>query len=186
MSSTKEKIVELSRDLIQQIGYQAFSYKQVAEQLNIQNASIHHYFPAKEDLAIAVIEKDKSDFVSMIKHLGTASPAEKVEAILSNYINYFNDGHKLCMISTFGSVYNTLSEKIQLTIRQYVSSIRSWLTDVFKEGIDTGTFHFDGSVDDMVTSWFVSLPGSLQMGRLAGESYFRDVIEQLRRSLKMS
>ncbi|WP_158798253.1 TetR/AcrR family transcriptional regulator [Pedobacter sp. L105] len=185
MNNTREKIVELSRDLIQQIGYHSFSYKQVSEQLNIQNASIHHYFPSKEDLAIAVIEKDKSDFAAMVKYLDTSDPADKLEAVLNNYVNYFNQGRKLCMISTFGSIYNNIPEKIQEAIRQYAASIKSWLTQVFKEGIDTGNFHFDSSVDDMVTSWFVSLPGSLQMGRLAGESYFREVIEQLRRSLKI-
>jgi TetR/AcrR family transcriptional repressor of nem operon len=186
MTNTKEKIVELSRDVIQQIGYQSFSYKLVAEQLKIKNAAIHHYFPAKDDLAIAVIEKDKGDFATMIKCMETASPAEKVEAILHNYITYYHEGHKLCLISTFGSIYNNIPEKIQKAVQQHMDIIKDWMTAVFKEGIDTGAFNFDESVDDMVISWFVSLPGSLQLGRLAGDSYFLAVIEQLRRSLKMN
>jgi len=163
MSNTRGKIIELSRDLIQQIGYHSFSYKQVGEQLKIQNASIHHYFPSKDDLGIAVIEKDISDFSAMIKHLESSSPAEKLDAVLNNYTNYFNDGRKLCMISTFGSIYNNIPEKIQAALAQYTAMVKEWLRGVFKEGIDTGTFHFDVTVDDMVTSWFVSLPGSRKL-----------------------
>lgn len=172
--------------MIQQIGYHSFTYKHIAQQLNIQNAAIHHYFPSKDDLAVAVIEKDKGDFAAMMICMEAANPAEKIEAILNNYITYYNQGHKLCIMSTFGAVYNNIPERIQKPIKQHMDIIKEWMTGVFKEGLDTGVFHFEGSVDDMVMNWFVSLPGSLHLGRLAGDNYFQGVIEQLRRSLKMS
>ena len=56
-STTKDRIVELSRNAIQSLGYHSFNYRQIADELKIKNAAIHHYFPAKEDLGVAVVEK---------------------------------------------------------------------------------------------------------------------------------
>lgn len=184
MSSTRDNIIELGRTYMQTIGYHSFNYKQIALQLNIKNASIHHYFPSKEDLALAVIEKDKQDFLGMIKHLATETPTENAEALLTNYIAYFKDGRKLCVISTFGTTFNDVSEKIQLASSAYAAVVIKWLTETFTAGLKSKEFLFKESPEDMTAIWMAALPGSLFVGRMHGEAYFEKIINRLRTSLE--
>jgi TetR/AcrR family transcriptional repressor of nem operon len=184
MNATQEKIVELARNYIQLLGYHSFNYKQIASQLNIKNAAIHHYYPAKEDLGLAVIEKDQADFAAFAKSIENATPTEKAEAMLQIYKQYFNDGHKMCLISSIGSSYSGIPEKMQPSAKEHISLMMTWMDDVFNEGLQSGEFNFTGTAEDMTLRWTTNLQGSLITGRLRGEEYFNHVLTILRASLK--
>ena len=181
---TRDKIVELARNYIQTMGYHAFNYKQIATVLNIKNAAIHHYYPAKEDLGLAVIEKDRSDFVDMVACTANEEPIKRLEALIHNYERYFSEGYKMCLISTFGSAYHDIPEKIQQAVTQYSNLVQDWLVEVMQNGLDTGAFNFEGTAKEMANKWAAILPGSLQMGRWRGEAYFHELMNGLRTSLK--
>lgn len=53
--STREKLLKLASELMREKGYAAFSYADLAEEIGIKKASIHHYFPTKADLGVAVV-----------------------------------------------------------------------------------------------------------------------------------
>lgn len=182
--STKEKIVELGRDYIQKIGYHSFNYKQIATYLDIKNAAVHHYFPSKDDLAVAVIEKDRQEFIVKTQKLAKESGTEKLEFLISTYLHFYYDNRKLCLIGTFCSVYQDLSPKIQLSINQYMDLMVSWLSEVFQQGLNSGEFKFDSSVEEMTNSWTASLTGTLQVGRVRGQEYVEKALDTLRKSVK--
>lgn len=52
----QEKILNTAESLIQKMGYNGFSYKDIALIVGIKTSSIHYYYPTKEDLAAAVID----------------------------------------------------------------------------------------------------------------------------------
>jgi len=182
--TTKEKIVELGRDYMQRIGYHSFNYKQIADDLNIKNASIHHYFPTKEDLGLAVIEKDRHDFLQLEQRLRKAKPADKLEALIEIYNGYFHGGQKLCVLSSFASCYNELTDRMQLATSQYAALMASWLAEVFKEGLATGDFTFKQPVDEMVNQWMATLPGALLIGRNRGFGHYELVVNALKKALR--
>lgn len=182
--STKEKIVELGRDYIQKIGYHSFNYKQIATYLDIKNAAVHHYFPSKDDLAVAVIEKDRQEFIDKTQKMTKESGTEKLEFLISTYLHFYHDNRKLCLIGTFCSVYQDLSPKIQLSINQYMDLMVSWLSEVFQQGLNSGEFKFDSSVEEMTNSWTASLTGALQVGRVRGQEYVEKALDTLRKSVK--
>lgn len=184
-TNTREKIVELARDIIQRIGYHSFAYKQIADKLGIRNASIHHYFPNKSDLAVAIIEKDQQDFQAMIKPLVALSPTQRAEALLQVYVGLFKNGRKLCVTSTFGMVFNDMDKKVQVAVKAHVEKVNKWVKDTFEQGARSGEFSFNGrSIDEVVADWNAALAGSLAIGRMLGEAQFNRTISSLRKSLK--
>ncbi|MCG8611460.1 MAG: TetR/AcrR family transcriptional regulator, partial [Pseudomonadales bacterium] len=50
MKNRKQQIVELGLSLLQTRGFESFSYQDLARELGITKASIHHHFPKKADL----------------------------------------------------------------------------------------------------------------------------------------
>lgn len=186
MASTKDKIVELAREYIQRVGYHSFTYKQIATQLNIKNAAIHHYYPSKEDLGLAVIALDFHEFTILVNSLENNAPLEKIDALLSNYRRYFKEGKKLCIIGTFGSSSEDTPIQIHKASTSYQTAVITWLTDTFNKGKKLGAFNFTQSTDDLITIWVAALPGSLIAGRLRGELYFKQTINSLRDTLKIA
>ena len=51
--STYNQILELANKYIQKVGFNAFSYSDLANEIGIKKASIHYHFPSKTDLGIA-------------------------------------------------------------------------------------------------------------------------------------
>ncbi len=184
--NTKDRIVELGRDYMQRIGYHSFNYKQIALELNIKNASIHHYFPSKEDLGLAVIEKDRQDFIQLTQKYRKAKAMDKLEALIANYEYFFSEGRKLCVLSTFSSSYNEITERMQLAASQYGELVTSWLTATLKEGLEAREFSFKEPAEDLANVWMALMPGSLLVGRMGGKPTFDRVIGSLRQTLKSS
>lgn len=54
--STRSDLLSSAEILLRTKGYAAFSYADLAEDIGIKKASIHHHFPTKEGLAIAIVE----------------------------------------------------------------------------------------------------------------------------------
>lgn len=53
---TREALVCAAENLMRSKGYAAFSYADLVETVGIKKASIHHHFPTKEDLGVAIVE----------------------------------------------------------------------------------------------------------------------------------
>jgi TetR/AcrR family transcriptional repressor of nem operon len=181
--TTKEKIVELGRDFVQQLGYHAFTYQLIAKELDIKNAAIHHYFPAKEDLGVAIVEKDLSDFQHLVQAASKSPVREKAEALLGVYSSYFRAGKNLCVVGACISAYAEVPERMGIVAKHYQDMIYQWLVAVFTEGLANGEFHFTERPEDLAALWIATLPGVLQAAQARGGQYFEQVLDQLRKSL---
>ena len=52
----RDQILVSAQRLVQQRGFNGFSYADIAVEVGIRKASLHHYFPTKTDLGLALIE----------------------------------------------------------------------------------------------------------------------------------
>ena len=184
--TTRDKIIELGRDFVQKLGYHAFKYQLIAKELNIKNAAIHHYFPAKEDLGVAIIEKDLADFQRMARSVAEKPAFERVNAIIDGYRTYQQEGKNLCVIGVCISAYAEMPEKMAIASKNYQDTIYNWLVANFKQGIDSGEFHFTDTPEDLAALWLATLPGALQASKARGKGYFDQVMSQLSGSLQVA
>ncbi|MDR2954273.1 MAG: TetR/AcrR family transcriptional regulator [Prevotella sp.] len=142
MKDTRNEIITIANDLIRSVGYNAFSYADISKELNIKNAAIHYYFPAKGDLGVEVIKrnlfafKEKTDFW---KNLDCSQQ-------LMNYITMhdrFIDKHFACIVGSLSPSYDTLPENMQKELQKLVNTIIGWLSDILDKGKKAGVFKFD-------------------------------------------
>ena len=61
-TDTRERLLEVAGDLVQQRGYNAVSYRDLAAAVEIKTASIHYYFPAKADLVQELMRRYRAGF----------------------------------------------------------------------------------------------------------------------------
>ena len=73
MNDTRNEIIRIGSELIRSVGYNAFSYADIAKVLNIKNAAIHYYFPTKSDLGEEIIKRNIDAFNELISRWKTLS-----------------------------------------------------------------------------------------------------------------
>ena len=49
LNDTAHKILDVAEHFTQSLGFNAFSYKDIQENVGIKTSSIHYYFPTKTD-----------------------------------------------------------------------------------------------------------------------------------------
>ena len=108
----------------------------------------------------------------------------QIDALLYNYNEYFNDHNKMCIIGTFSSAYNEIPEKIKIGAKDYLDFVMNWLIQTFEAGRTSGHFRFEGPAEQLADFWVATLTGSLQIGRIRGAEYFKQLLESLKKTLK--
>lgn len=178
--TTKDKILELGRVLLQTYGYHSFKYQQIASELGIKNAAIHHYFPSKEDLGLAIIEKVHTDFLLMKEKTVSHTTKEKTDILLKMYREYVLEGLNLCIIGVGITSYEELPDKMKLATKKFYNDLLNWLTISFEEGHAIGDFHFEGSAEDLARYYLVTIAGSIQLAKMNGIDDFDKSINRLK------
>ena len=117
ISETKERILTEAESLIQEKGFNAFSFKDIATVIGIKTASIHYHFPSKEALGIEVIawHADKISVVlSDIKNNKKLSVQQKIGALFCAILSLtYNNNNKMCLGGMFASDFHSLPTSIQ-------------------------------------------------------------------------
>ena len=68
LNKTAHKVLDVAEELIQKRGFNAFSFKDLQERVGIKTSSIHYYFPTKQELASALIERYSESFKDQLSN----------------------------------------------------------------------------------------------------------------------
>ena len=85
---TRRRLVDAARELFWRKGFHACSVAEILESAGVNSGSLYHFFPAKQDLLIAVLEWYAAnlgpEILDPARNL-TSDPVEQVFAILEGY-----------------------------------------------------------------------------------------------------
>ena len=183
-TDTKEKIVELAKDLILMGGYPSLSYQQISSKLGIKNAAIHYHYPSKEDLGTEVLHNEIEKFNEFISEVSSLGHWEKLETYLFNYRKYLENENRICMIGASASDYNEIPQPMQTVTAEYFQIVKNWFVDLLEKGRADGAFYFRGEAVNKAALISSALAGGLQHARVAGNDYYDAVVTQIKLELK--
>ncbi|KXU15383.1 Transcriptional regulator, TetR family [Streptococcus oralis] len=134
VSETEGKIIQWATDLIQKRGVNGFSFADIATEIGIKKASIHYYFPSKQDLVLRVIALYSENFaydLQMIKDRETS-----ITDRLSQFAGLYRrnlETDKLCLCTMLSTENHSLSDSINQAVAAFFQMNHDWLHEVFKE-----------------------------------------------------
>ncbi|MEM6522737.1 MAG: TetR/AcrR family transcriptional regulator [Bacteroidota bacterium] len=183
--STKESIIALAENHIQQNGYNAFSYHDIARQLGVRNAAVHYHFPKKEDLLMAVVEKSERHFQNMVEtsRSNDNTYLEKLNRFLKIYDDNLDRQNRVCLVGALATDLFTLPTHLRPALYRLVESMKDWLAEVLNEARNKGEFMFDGSAFDRAALICSSMAGALQLARVLGNKEYEAIKSQLIKDL---
>ncbi len=184
-ASTRERILDVAETLLQQRGFNAFSYKHIAEQLGMRHAAVHYHFPAKEDLGIALVQRYRARYdVWRSEVEARAENAwQCLEAYFGMYLDYLNCGHQVCPAGVLGNDFQSLPDAMREEGRLLLLDNYGWLTSVLERGRSEQVLHFVGPPEAKALCLGASLQGALQIDRVSSEPRFFQVIQQIETEL---
>lgn len=142
-SDTAERILDLAQERIQRRGYNAVSYGDLAEELDLTTAAIHYHFPSKADLVKTLVRRYRR--VGADKHAAIRVECDTLRARLEHYADLHTGlmtGGGLCLCGVLASDAPTLPGDVRKEVRRFFAEQEDWLTEILK----------DGSADDVPLS----------------------------------
>ena len=185
IENSKRTIMNMAEALLQDKGFNGFSYAHIASELGVKNAAIHYHFPSKETLGCAVVKRYRDRFQLWINNarVREVSPEKKLDWFFSIYSDMRADKGKVCLVGSMEAEFNSIPEGLQAEVEALHRELLQWLESTLGEGREAGVFRFNGESAHKAALILSSVQGALQMARALGSKKFYDVIAQLKLDL---
>jgi TetR/AcrR family transcriptional regulator, transcriptional repressor for nem operon len=166
MESTATRMLDSAEKLVQTMGFNWFSYADIAQELGVRKASLHHHFTTKGQLGLALIDRYILQFQQALEKID-ARPIDAA-AKLGHYAKLYEDvlrGKRICLCGMLAAEYGSLPESMQAGIRRFFDFNEAWLARIITEGRRAGEFHARGSARDVARMLMSSLEGAMLVAR---------------------
>lgn len=171
VSETYEKILDVAERLMVSRGYNAFSYADIAPEVGVGKATIHHHFATKADLAAAVLARYRKNNRRHVEGLlaAVADPAARLDA----YIGFWEDCIRrqdmpFCIGALLASEIPSLPEIVVQQVRGHFADLAGWLRAVIDDGVAKGVLRAEHGSAVAADSLIASVHGAMLAARVAG------------------
>ncbi|MDP5278836.1 TetR/AcrR family transcriptional regulator [Sphingomonas sp. DG1-23] len=166
--STAKRIVDEGRRLIMIRGYNGFSYADIAAAIGIRKASIHHHFPGKNDLAVAVVDYSRAIIRAQVEALALAEP-DAVEQLRA-YAGYWerciaDDSAPFCIAAMLAAELPSLPDDVARAVRAHFAELSGWLAHLLALGVRQGGVTLVGSPEDEAHAFLSAIYGAMLSAR---------------------
>lgn len=168
---TQAVLLDAAQELVQVRGYNAFSFRDLAERVGIKSASIHYYFPSKGDLCRALLVRYRQRFNAALADIDRRGrgPRRKLKCYTQLFRNTLEMGNRMCLCGMLAADLETLPPQVHDELRGFFTDNQEWLAKVLTEGQETGKARFDGNAEAEARLIVSGLEGAMLVARLYGD-----------------
>jgi AcrR family transcriptional regulator len=154
-------IIEASQRRFGLFGLEKTSMREIADDLKLSKASLYYYFPDKESLYKAVVEKEQHEFLSSISE--RISSLNEPDQLLLEYANarlsYFRTLLNLSRLRL--EAYSDLKPTFRETIIRFKEKEKEIIKRIIEKGVAGGIFFIDNT--DQTADLFLDLLRGLRI-----------------------
>ncbi|MET0746081.1 MAG: TetR/AcrR family transcriptional regulator [Microvirga sp.] len=146
MNDTASKLISEACQMIANVGYNGFSYADLSERLGIRKPSIHHHFPSKVNLVVAVVEQQRAAIQARLDALDSGSPDAMAQ--LLSYVNYWkrcieDETNTFCLAGVLATELPGLPPEVGAAVQGHFDDLGRWLERVMELGVEQGTIRLE-------------------------------------------
>jgi TetR/AcrR family transcriptional repressor of nem operon len=135
-SDTRQRIMTAARLTVQDRGYGGLSFRELAKDVGIKSASIHHYFPTKGELGGALAERYTSDFAEYLD--GLLGEGLDQETCIRKYTDVFRNTllneNRMCLGGIMAAEHKELPVEVRAEVVKFSEMNVRWLIKVLSLG----------------------------------------------------
>jgi TetR/AcrR family transcriptional repressor of nem operon len=167
LSPSAQRIAEVAQSLVQEVGYNGFSFEHIAKEVGMRKASVHHHFASKADLGVAVVQIYTHEFEEALQVIviNTKTAPQRLTAYADLFEATFANQHHLCVCGMLSAESNSLDSAVKQEVNHFFQLNMTWLTFVVQEGMDSGTLKKVNDAPAVAQTCLSMLEGSMLVGR---------------------
>jgi TetR/AcrR family transcriptional regulator, transcriptional repressor for nem operon len=130
----REEVLAAAADLIAIVGVGAFSYGDLAAQLDIKAPSIHHHFRSKEDLVAEVVRRYRASFAEQTGAIKVGKATRR----LTQYADIFEQtsvNERFCLCGAVAAEWAAIGDEPRVEVRRFFDDQYSWILAEIESGI---------------------------------------------------
>lgn len=185
-SSTQNTILDVAQELVQTRGFNAFSFRDVAERVGIRSASIHHHYRTKSDLGVAMLVRYREGFRAALAGIDAKNLAydDALHAFSDVFACTLGAG-RMCLGGTLAIEFETLSTEMQQEVRGFFVESEEWLEALFGAAHEAGRLRRCESPKALAATFLATLEGVMMCVRALGdESRLWTAVDQFKRQIE--
>ena len=196
-TKTRQQIIDYSAELLRARGYSGFSFLDIAREFGIKKASVHHHFPKKVDLGLALCDWTQAWLEQGLAHFEAKGTSNwnKLERYFKAAQKHTLNEQLMCPISAFHNDLPVLDDSIRERLKALGNIELDWVERVIEQGIEAGEFLSTSAAEGSSTRtaegsssensaralaglFIFSCKGALYHARLHGKDMFHQTMQQ--------
>ncbi len=167
LSPSAQRIADAAQTLVQEVGYNGFSFEHIAKVVGMRKASIHHHFGSKADLGVTVVQRYTHQFDDALRQILTSvkSAPKRLQAYADLFETTFENNQHLCVCGMLGAESNSLDAAVNVEVKHFFQLNLAWLNDVIQEGLSSGTLQSQHGAKALAQTLLALLEGAMLVGR---------------------
>ncbi len=132
IENSREKILSAATRIAQAHGYNGLNFRDLAEDVGINAASIYYYFPRKADLAAAVAKRYWENAAAALETLlvESSDPARALRRYPETFRWALENENRMCLSGFMAAEYDDLPEAVRKEIQTFADVNVAWLSKV--------------------------------------------------------
>jgi TetR/AcrR family transcriptional repressor of nem operon len=134
MSATQTSILDTAERLIRAGGYNHCSFRDIAAEVGIKSASVHHHFATKADLAVAVTRRYTERFIHALGEpkVDGQTPRKQIVRYCESFRSAYKKSRCACLCGILCGEVGLLPEAVQTELAVFISANVQWLSSVLE------------------------------------------------------
>ena len=180
LNSTAHKILDVAERYTQLNGFNAFSYKDIQNEVGVKTSSIHYYFPSKQDLAANMVERYVGRFSNTLKSIASeeVNGLDRLRKLGEAHVNLVEQG-KFCMCGMMASDMLSLPDSVNNQLVSFFDLTQTWISEAIGQAKEQGAVPDSVSERLAAMHYLSSLEGGMLIARIKDDtSYLQEIIDQ--------
>jgi TetR/AcrR family transcriptional repressor of nem operon len=119
--------MDLAEDHIRNAGYGGFSFRDLAAEIGIKSASVHHHFPTKATMAAAVARRYGDRFLASVARRLNETADDAIRAYRAAFREGLQRDGRMCLCGVLGAEAGVLSADVA---KEMLSFFRRCIDDL--------------------------------------------------------
>lgn len=166
--STRDRALAIAIRLIQERGYNGFSFQDIAKELGISHVAVHHHFATKADLVVAAIQHYSEAFAAELRAIDQQQlePAAALRAFAQLFRSTLADGSRVCLCGMLTAELTSLPDRATPLLRRFYQDNEAWLTEVLCRSLSWSA----ARVATLAAAFLAALEGAMMSARAFGDA----------------
>lgn len=182
VSPVREQLLEHTLTLLAMRGYNGFSYRDLAELVGVKTSSIHYYFPAKEDLALAAVQAYTVTVGDILRGIDASLPLkEQIDRYLALWRKDLGTG-RVCPYCMLAADACCMPQNVLAALQTFQCMHEAWISQRLERAVTEKGIELPGTPGACAMTILGALQSGLISARLFGKPCRLDAASAMLRS----